>query len=319
MISSESEDESQQAPFFSVCVDITNRSKTISRVIRCIVLQTYKDFELIIADHGSQDNSIEIVKSILHDYPSLDKKFIFESHKRTEIEEWNTPILVARGKYIAVCEGDDYFAEEHLGIAKKYLTENANVGLYEVSSSGATGIVKDKITIVSPYEAIDKLRRMIWCPVPSAVIFRRLNEASEPFLYNPENIYAGEYDLYNRILTANYKVIQNYSYNFIERGFNFYLKNDFHISDAINFYEKNVHIYTLEQKKEARNRINELANLFFLWNIIRFRFNYKLLKIIFIYSDGFFPGIKATKKNITHIMMAELSMILTKLKGFTIA
>lgn len=313
------EDNFEQVPFFSVCVDITNRSKTISRVIKCIASQTCNDYELIITDHGSQDESIEIVKNILVDYPKLNKKFILESSKRTEIEEWNTPIKVARGEYIAVCEGDDYFNEEHLETAKKYLSENTNVGIYEVSSSGKTGVANGKITTMLSDEAIDKLRRMIWCPVPSAVIFRRLDDFFNPFFYNPENIYAGEYELYNRILGAKLTVVQNYSQNYIERGFNFYLKNDFHVTDAINFYEKNVNLYTLNQKKEARYRISELANLFFLWNLIRFRFNYKLFKMIVIYSDNFFLGIKPTKKNLNHIMKAECSMILSKLKRLTIA
>ena len=59
-------------------------------------------------------------------YIKLDKKL-------QDIESWNKPLEFARGKFIVVCEGDDWFESNHLSLAHEVLTKNHEVGMYVVN------------------------------------------------------------------------------------------------------------------------------------------------------------------------------------------
>ena len=59
-------------PFFSIIVPLYNKEKYISKTLDSILDQTFKDYELIIINDGSDDNSLEIVntyKSKFNNWP----------------------------------------------------------------------------------------------------------------------------------------------------------------------------------------------------------------------------------------------------------
>lgn len=72
-----------------------NASKVIIRCINSIKSQTYKDFEVIIVDDGSKDNSYSLVNDNIYN----DKRFIL-------IKQDNQGVSAARNKAIEVCHGD---------------------------------------------------------------------------------------------------------------------------------------------------------------------------------------------------------------------
>ena len=300
-------------PFFSVCVDITNRSESIKKVISGILNQTCQDFELIIADHESSDNSLEIVQNILQQHPEVNTKFIIEKRKRTEIEEWNTPLFKAQGSYIAICEGDDYFSNLHLETAKKYLQVNENIGIYEVLCSGDARTIEDSIKIQKSEKAILQLQSLQWCPVPSAVIFKRIGRFSQPFLYDPKNVYAGEYCLYDQILADGYDVLKNFTSNYVERGYRFYLKTEFHMRDLLGYYQEKKSLLDSKQQTLAENEICEIACLFFCWNLAKFRYNHDLARIVFQFSTSKYSLIQRLAKGIKHVIKAQSDIMLSRL------
>jgi len=55
---------SESQPYFSVIVPAYNRADTIMRTIDSLLAQSYKNFEIIIADDGSSDNTAEIIQAI---------------------------------------------------------------------------------------------------------------------------------------------------------------------------------------------------------------------------------------------------------------
>jgi glycosyltransferase involved in cell wall biosynthesis len=303
----------EKPPFLSVCVDITNRSKTIKKTITCILNQTCQDFELIISDHESRDISLEIAKKIIDQHRKINVKFALEKQKRTEVEEWNTPLLVAQGDYIAVCEGDDYFSSMHLETAKRYLQLNENIGLYEVASSTLGNMSLESITLQKSADSILELRCLQWCPVPSAVILKRLGRTSQRYLYDPKNVYAGEYKLYDQILSEKYDVLRNLSFNYVERGFRFYLKTEFHMRDVIEYYEEIKASLNPNQKAIAEREICDIASLYFCWNLAKFRYNRDLAQLFLKYSSNYFMLSIRLIKGLQHVIKAEFFRVISRL------
>ncbi|HID5224220.1 TPA: glycosyltransferase family 2 protein [Proteus mirabilis] len=103
---------------FSIIIPLYNKELYIARTINSLLTQTFKDFEIIIVNDGSTDNSINEVKKII-------------DHRITIIEQENGGVSVARntgikvaiGEYLIFLDADDKFlpnALEHMF----FLTEN---------------------------------------------------------------------------------------------------------------------------------------------------------------------------------------------------
>jgi glycosyltransferase involved in cell wall biosynthesis len=51
--------------YFSICIPTYNRAHTISRTLDSLVRQSYKDFEALVIDDGSKDNTEEVVEKYI--------------------------------------------------------------------------------------------------------------------------------------------------------------------------------------------------------------------------------------------------------------
>lgn len=93
----------------SVVVPIYNTSKTIERCVNSILMQTYKNLEIILVDDGSTDNSLEICKKL----QEKDSRIIVVSGKNQGVSAArNIGINRASGDYIAFVDSDDYIKPE---------------------------------------------------------------------------------------------------------------------------------------------------------------------------------------------------------------
>ena len=100
--------------FLSVCVITYNSSKTILDTLNSIRRQTTKDFELIISDDCSTDDTCELVRNWLHDYGSLfiSCQLISTPKNMGVAENCNLAVATAQGHYIKLLAGDDMLADD---------------------------------------------------------------------------------------------------------------------------------------------------------------------------------------------------------------
>jgi len=95
----------------SVVVPNYNHARYLQRRVESILEQTYQDFELILLDDCSTDNSREILASYAGN-PRVRIEFN-ETNSGTPFKQWNKGVRLAQGKYIWLAESDDY-ADERL-------------------------------------------------------------------------------------------------------------------------------------------------------------------------------------------------------------
>ena len=98
------------APTVSVIIPTYNRAHLVGRAIRSVLNQTYQDFEIIVVDDGSTDNTGEVVKG-LND-PRI--HYIRYEQNRGGSAARNTGIRASRGEYIAFLDSDDEWRLEKL-------------------------------------------------------------------------------------------------------------------------------------------------------------------------------------------------------------
>lgn len=91
---------------FSIIVPVYNSEKYLDKCLESIINQTNQDFELLIINDGSPDNSQQIINRYQKNYPSKVKSFIKENGGLSDARNYG--VNKATGKYIIFVDSDDF-------------------------------------------------------------------------------------------------------------------------------------------------------------------------------------------------------------------
>ena len=146
----------EKNPTVSVIIPTYNRAHLIGRAIQSVLNQTYQDFEVIVVDDGSTDNTEEVIK----EYQEQDRRIRYIRHEKNKggSAARNTGIKLAKGKYIGLLDDDDEWLPEKLEKQmRKFQNSSEKVG---VIYSGFFYISEKSGKIVS--EIIPHLRGKVY-------------------------------------------------------------------------------------------------------------------------------------------------------------
>ena len=122
---------------FSIIIPVYNSEETLERCLESVAAQTYDDYEALLIDDGSFDNSL----SICMRYSKMDSRFIV-IHQNNEgpSAARNEGLERAKGAYFCFVDSDDYIVPEYLErLYKKLSKTQAEVlffGYYKVDQEG---------------------------------------------------------------------------------------------------------------------------------------------------------------------------------------
>lgn len=106
----------------SIITSSYNSEQYIARLIESVIAQTYTNWELLITDDCSTDNS----RDVIMEYVNKDKRIrLFTQGKNAGAGiTRNESIKHAKGRYIAFCDDDDWWLPEKLQLQLDYMTKN---------------------------------------------------------------------------------------------------------------------------------------------------------------------------------------------------
>ncbi len=116
--------DSDSKPFFSVIITTYNRAHLIKRALKSLILQTEKDWEAIIVDDESDDDTESQVLPFTRIYRNI--SFIKQVHGG-EAAAKNTGLWAAKGRYVTFLDSDDEYATHHLEARKSVLVQNPSL------------------------------------------------------------------------------------------------------------------------------------------------------------------------------------------------
>lgn len=135
-----------QNPLISVFIITYNQEQTIAQTIESILMQE-GDFslELIIGEDASKDKTRQICIEYQQRYPELIKLLLQDTNQGL-VKNYIDTLLLCRGKYIALCAGDDYWIDK-AKLAKQVSFFDNNPGFGVVSTNGYRLLVKSNTLI----------------------------------------------------------------------------------------------------------------------------------------------------------------------------
>jgi glycosyltransferase involved in cell wall biosynthesis len=189
---------------FSVILTTYNRGGTfLKQAIRSVVNQTYKNWELIIFDNYSADNTDEIVSEFKSDkikYMKLRNDGVIAKSRNAGIKE-------STGEYVALIDSDDFWEVNKLEKSHHYLSANNCDGFCH-AENWLFDDNKKMVVSYGPEERFAYKTLLLFgnCLSPSATIVKReiLNEVGG-YTENEKFITAEDYDLWLKISKKRYK------------------------------------------------------------------------------------------------------------------
>ncbi|HEY5462286.1 MAG TPA: glycosyltransferase [Hanamia sp.] len=195
-------------PFISICIPAYKHVDYLQRLLDSILIQTYKDFEIIITD-DSPDNSVAI---LLENYNSNRNIHYYKNEKSLGTpENWNEAIRRANGAWIKIMHNDDWFANDNaLQIFYDNIQQHPDIDFFFCAfqnvevNSGKTEVVKmsaaDKAFLKSnPYHLLKK----VYIGNPSCTLVKK----SLDIFYDNRYKFIVDFEYYIRVIQQTGKPV----------------------------------------------------------------------------------------------------------------
>jgi len=192
-------------PAVSVILPAYNCEKFIGKAIQSVLQQTFTDFELIIINDGSTDNT----ESIIHEFGDQRIVYLKNSSNQGLVYTLNKAIAHANGKYTARMDADDICLRERLAKQQTFLDQHEDITAVASTiefineQEEITGIWElDRQTIIPA-----QIRRAMLhqnCIAHPTVMMR--SEIIKQMKYKEYQKNIEDYDLWLRLLNHGYKI-----------------------------------------------------------------------------------------------------------------
>lgn len=134
---------------FSVVIPMYNAEKFIERTVSSVLNQTYHDFEVIVVDDGSTDNSVKIVETLMK---NTDKLRILKQKNQLVGAARNYGIKESKYEFVGLLDADDEYLPDFLNTIARLINEYPSAGVYAT----AYKVQKEDKSFIPKYSSLPK-------------------------------------------------------------------------------------------------------------------------------------------------------------------
>jgi glycosyltransferase involved in cell wall biosynthesis len=282
----------QNSPFFSIVVPTYNRAHLLLKTIDSIIKQSFEDWELVIVDDGSTDNTKELVQS----YNDNRIKYIWQENQERSAAR-NNGISNSKGLYICFLDSDDYFLEDRLDVLYKEIKERnyPKAFFYTGICFENNGVIVKRTETPNIYNSI--LDYLVYGVIgnPQACIHHQI---LEQYKYDTKFSISEDMELWVRIINAGFPLIYLDYANVIATNHN---ERSVHISSN-NHYAQMIVLYKyIFKKSHPGNKVSKSMKHFVLSNAFYGQARY------FIYKNEKFLAMKSLSYSLFLFPQSEQS------------
>lgn len=191
---------------FSIITPSLNQSQFIEETLKSVASQTYKNYEHIIIDGGSTDNTIKILKKYKKIYP--DKITWISEKDKGQTEAINKGFKMAKGEILAYLNSDDIYAKDTLKIVADFFKKNPQAKIFY----GKGGFIDENGNFLGYYKTQSPTLENLFkeCVISQPSVFMKRELYEEIGSFDESLNYAMDYDYWIRIA-------KKYQFYFIDK------------------------------------------------------------------------------------------------------
>ena len=251
-------------PFFSVVIPTYNQASYLKKAIDSVLSQRYQNFEIIIIDNFSNDQTSKVVENFNN------KKIIYKKFKNHGVigSSRNEGIKLSKGNWIAFLDSDDSWYKNKLEKISSSIKENSDVGVFCSSELIIDDIRKSiKIWQYGPFKK-PFYKRLLFkgnCISTSASIVKKSIIIEKDIFFNEQKSYvtAEDYDFFLKIAFHNVK------FKFINDVLGEHLYHEKSMSSNYEAHKSSVNLV-------IKNHINKFSKNTFIKNLLLFRSRFSI-------------------------------------------
>lgn len=285
-------------PFFSIVIPTFNREKIIRIAIDSVLSQSFQDFEIIVIDNGSSDNTNQIIKS----YSNSKLKYFYQIGSGSPASPRNKGISESSARWICFLDSDDYWLPNKLESLHEAILMNKEVDVfyhYEIMLNQKTGkevLLSHRRKLLNMYEDLLENGNQL---STSATTVRRSFLIEHQLFFNesPDFAIVEDYDLWLRIAfkKAKFFLLKEALGVYVVNGQNLISDWSLYIRNLKNLYH--FHFYVIQNYEENKDKLwrNKLIEI----DLLRIGYLFRSQKyVLFILSF-----LKSMMKNPFYIVL----------------
>ena len=226
----------------SVIIPTFNSSNTIERLIHSMSNQIFKDFELIFIDDNSSDDTVNIIRKTLENFPMVHQIHVNETNNGPGYSR-NRGIEKANGDYIVFIDSDDVVREDHLSSLYDNIKDYDSVFIKGIKVDDEGNLFNFKVDRFDPLvelsiknghviKAVDIINLELLMKIPFSFVFLLYKKdiiLNNDIKFNEEFRYAEDTEFAMKYLSncGEVKFVNKYTY--------YYYQEKGSISDSIAF------------------------------------------------------------------------------------
>lgn len=152
-----------KTPFISIGIASYNYEQFLPRALEAIKRQTFKNYEIIIVDDASSDNSIKVIKDFKSRNQDLSINLIINEKNEGILATKNKIIKYSKGKYLILCDSDDYMDDNCLEVLA-----------YTAKSTNADRVISE-VKVIDESGKIERIVKMPYNKTPSKWVYHLLH------------------------------------------------------------------------------------------------------------------------------------------------
>lgn len=249
---------------FSLIVPVYNVENYLDKCLNSIFLNNYKDYEVIIVNDGSTDNSEKIINEYVSKYSNI--VYIKQKNKGLSSAR-NAGVKKAKGDYILFIDSDDYIEKDLLNTLNKNLTDSPDILRYqlrEVYDDKKVDCNEIGFDSLKGIKAFSKITKYKYIEVAVLYVYKTSFFKKNKFSFQ-EKIYHEDFALIPIIISKAdmVKSINYIGYNYVNRKSSIMNDNDEEkiikkMDDCIFAYKSAIEL--LSKVKESDDVINFYSN-----------------------------------------------------------
>lgn len=203
-------------PKFSIIVPIYNVEQYLNKCIDSILNQTFTDYELILVNDGSTDNSSNIINSYKNE-----NIIIINQENQGLSEARNSGLKKSTGEYVLFVDSDDYIDKDLLLNLNKSIDNEPDLVRFQLRVIGNTSknYPEEEFVSLNGVDAFKKIVNYRYVENAWLYLYNRKYLIDNGFLFKP-NMYHEDYGLIPLVLIKASKVnsISYIGYNYVQRS-----------------------------------------------------------------------------------------------------